>query len=135
MIKSLFRHFDKRLELTPLLAALKQSRPANYLSPLDAPPVSPGHFALLLIVALVLSGLGMTFFYSPTAEGAASSLAYLHEEQPLGWLLHNVHRWSALLLVTFVILHALRVWLTRAYRYPRDINWWLGLCLLLVVFV
>jgi quinol-cytochrome oxidoreductase complex cytochrome b subunit len=135
MINSLFRHLDQRLGLSPLLGALKMSRPTNYLSPLDAPPISPGHIALLLIVVLMLSGLGMTFFYSPTAERAAASLAYLHEAQPLGWLLHNIHRWSAWLLIIFVILHMLRVWLTRAYRYPRDLNWWLGLCLLLLVFV
>lgn len=117
MIKVLFHHLDQHLGLSPVLDTLKRSRPENYLSPLDAPPISPGHFALLLIAALVLSGLGMAFFYNPTAERASSSLTYLHEEQPLGWLLHNVHRWSALLLITFVILHALRVWLTRAYRY------------------
>jgi quinol-cytochrome oxidoreductase complex cytochrome b subunit len=135
MKNSLFRHLDQRLGLSPLLRALKASRPADYLSPLDAPPISPGHVALLLIIALMLSGLGMTFYYSPTAERAAASLAHLHQEQPLGWLLHNIHRWSALLLITFVILHMLRIWLTRAYRYPRDLNWWLGLCLLLLVFV
>ncbi len=135
LLKVLYQHLDQRLGLSPLLKALRQSRPANYLSPLDAPPISPGHFVLLLVAALILSGLGLTFFYSPTAERAASSLAYLHLEQPLGWLIHNVHRWSALLIVILVILHALRVWLTRAYRYPRDLNWWLGLCLLLVVFV
>ncbi len=135
MISDLFRQLDRRLKLSPLLDALKQSRPANYVSPLDAPPISPGRIALLLAAILILSGLGLTFFYSPTAERAASSLAYLHQEQPLGWLIHNVHRWSALLLITFAILHTLRVWLKRAYHYPRDLNWWLGLCLLLLVIV
>lgn len=133
VLKNLFQALDKRLKIAPLLNALMKTHPANYLSPLDAPPVSPGYMTLLLAAILLLSGLGMTFFYNPTAERAASSLAYLHDEQPLGWLLHNVHRWSALLLLVFVILHALRVWLTRAYRYPRDLNWWLGLCLLLLV--
>jgi quinol-cytochrome oxidoreductase complex cytochrome b subunit len=132
-MNSLFRPLDKRLKLSPLLDALKQSRSANYVSPLDAPPISLGRIALLLATILILSGLGLTFFYNPTAERAASSLAYLHREQPLGWLIHNVHRWSALLLITFAILHTLRVWLKRAYRYPRDLNWWLGLCLLLLV--
>jgi quinol-cytochrome oxidoreductase complex cytochrome b subunit len=56
-------------------------------------------------------------------------LTNLHTEQPLGWLVHNVHRWSAFILIIFVILHALRVWLTRAYRYPRDLNWLVGLFL------
>jgi ubiquinol-cytochrome c reductase cytochrome b subunit len=133
MIKTLLQHLDKRLQLSPLLETLKQTRPANYLSPLDAPSISPGRIALLLMVLLILSGLGLTLFYNPTAEYAASSLAHLHQTQPLGWLLHNTHRWSALLLLFFTILHALRVWITRAYRYPRDLNWWLGLCLLLFV--
>ena len=132
-MKHLFRHLDQRLGLTPLLVALRQGRPAEYISPLDAPPISPGRIALMLVALLVLSGLGLTLYYNPTAERAASSLAHLHQNQPLGWLLHNLHRWSALLLLAFVILHALRAWLTRAYRYPRDLNWWLGLALLLLV--
>jgi quinol-cytochrome oxidoreductase complex cytochrome b subunit len=133
MIRSLLRHLDQRLGLAPLLDAFRRSRPADYVSLLDAPPISPGRIALMLLALLVLSGLGLTLFYIPTAEGAASSLASLHRDQPLGWLLHNTHRWSALLLLAFVVLHALRVWLIRAYRYPRDLNWWLGLFLFLMV--
>ena len=130
MLRSFFGRLDERLRLGPLLDALRSARPAGYLSPLDTPPISPGRIALILLVLLILSGVGLTLFYDPTAEGAASSLANLHRDRPLGWLLHNTHRWSALLMLTFVILHALRVWLARAYRYPRDLNWWLGLCLL-----
>jgi quinol-cytochrome oxidoreductase complex cytochrome b subunit len=132
-MRSLFRHLDQRLGLAPLLEALRRARPTDYVSLLDAPPISPGRIVLMLLALLVLSGLGLTLYYSPTAERAASSLAYLHRDQPLGWLLHNTHRWSALLLLALVVLHALRVWLTRAYRYPRDLNWWLGLFLSLMV--
>jgi len=87
---------------------------------------------LLLVAILVLSGFGLLLFYEPTAEGAAASLARLHEEQPVGWLIHNAHRWSALLLVVTLALHALRAWILRAYRPPRDLNWWLGTLLLLI---
>ncbi len=135
MIKNLLKHLDRRLVFSPLLEALRHARPANYVSPLTAPPFSLGRLTLLLILVLILSGLGLTLFYHPTAEYAASSLAYLHQDQPTGWLLHNLHRWSAFLLLGFISLHALRVWLARAYRYPRDLNWWLGLCLVLLVFV
>lgn len=133
MIKHLYRSLDKRLYLAPLLDALRQGRPADYRSPLDAPPFSPGRVALLLVAILLFSGMGLTLFYTPTADRAASSLASLHQNQPAGWLLHNLHRWSALFLLATVMLHALRVWLARAYRYPRDLNWWLGLCLYLLV--
>lgn len=132
-MKSLLRHLDERLELTSLIEALRRSRPGGYRSPLEAPPLSPGRVALMLLALLILSGLGLTLYYNPTAEGAALSLANLHRDRPLGWLMHNTHRWSALLLLIFLVLHALRAWLGRAYRYPRDLNWWLGLLLLLWV--
>jgi quinol-cytochrome oxidoreductase complex cytochrome b subunit len=132
-MRGLLRYIDKRLGLAPLLDALRHARPIDYLSPLDAPPFSPGRLALMLLALLILSGLGLTLYYNPTAEGAALSLANLHRNHPLGWLVHNTHRWSALLLMIFLILHALRAWLGRAYRYPRDLNWWLGLILLLWV--
>lgn len=54
---------------------------------------------------------------------------------PLGWLVRGVHRWSALLLQALVVLHVARVLLMRAYRFPRDVNWWLGLGLLVLVFI
>lgn len=127
LVDILFRKIDERLNLAALFKILRETRPKGYISPLDAPPISPGRIALILVILLILSGLGLTLYYHPTAERAASSLAYLHKEQPLGWLIHNTHRWSALLLFVFVILHALRVWLTGAYRFPRDINWWWGI--------
>lgn len=134
-MSNLYEWLDARLQLRSLLQALRRARPPAYLSPWDAPAISPGRVAFVLIVLLLLSGLGLTLFYNPTAEQAAASLAHLHRDQPLGWLLHNTHRWSALLLLISVVLHALRVWVTRAYRYPRDLNWWLGLSLLLTVIV
>jgi quinol-cytochrome oxidoreductase complex cytochrome b subunit len=133
LLDILLRKIDNRLNLAALFKVLRETRPKGYISPLDAPPISPGRIALFLLILLVLSGLGLTLYYDPTAERAASSLAYLHREQPLGWLVHNTHRWSALLLFVFVILHALRVWLTKAYRFPRDINWWGGIFLLLLI--
>jgi ubiquinol-cytochrome c reductase cytochrome b subunit len=92
-----------------------------------------GRISALLVALLVLSGFGLLLFYEPTAEGAANSLSHLHVDRPLGWLVHNTHRWSALMLSAAIALHALRVLLARAYRQPRDLNWWLGLILLLLV--
>jgi quinol-cytochrome oxidoreductase complex cytochrome b subunit len=39
------------------------------------------------------------------------------------------------MLFVFVILHGLRVWLTRAYLYPRDLNWMVGLLLIFLVVI
>jgi ubiquinol-cytochrome c reductase cytochrome b subunit len=73
--------------------------------------------------------------YAPTPDHAYDSIQHMQTAISLGWLMRGVHRWSALLLMVFVILHALRVALMRAYYYPRDLNWWLGIGLLILVFV
>jgi quinol-cytochrome oxidoreductase complex cytochrome b subunit len=127
------RWLETRLSILPVLEAIEASQPADHVSLREAPPFSLGRISALLVALLVLSGFGLLLFYEPTAEGAADSLSHLHVERPLGWLVHNTHRWSALLLLAAVILHALRAFLARAFRPPRDLNWWLGLVLLLLV--
>ena len=132
-MKRSVRWIETRLSILPVLEAFRASQPPDRISLRAAPPFSLGRIAVLLIVILVLSGFGLLLFYEPTAEGAAASLARLHDERPAGWLIHNAHRWSALLLVVTLALHALRAWIVRAYRAPRDLNWWLGILLLLTV--
>jgi quinol-cytochrome oxidoreductase complex cytochrome b subunit len=130
---AIYRWLETRISIRTILDAVKASQPADYHSPLNAPPFSLGRLSLMLVILLILSGFGLLLFYEPTAEGAAASLATLHSERPIGWLIHNTHRWSALLLLVAAVLHALRAWLIRAYQHPRDLNWWLGLGLLLLV--
>ena len=133
MIRKFLQNVDDRLRITPLWRSLSQSFPADHISISNAPPFSLGRVTLILVGLLSVSGVGLTLFYEPTPDRAAASLAFLHIERPLGWLIHNTHRWSALLLMVIVVLHALRVWLKLAYRYPRDLNWWIGLLILITV--
>lgn len=132
MNSKLLLWFDKRLGLRPLIRQLRDSLPPDRIPLGEGPPFSLGRLNFLLLLFLVASGLALSLFYVPTAEQAASSLASLHQRQPLGWLIHNTHRWSALLFFVTTTLHALRVWVARAYLFPRDINWWAGIGLLLI---
>jgi len=132
-MKRLRRALEARLNLVPAIKAVASSQPAEHVSIRSAPPISLGRISLMLVALLILSGFGLLLFYEPTAEGAADSLSLLHIDRPLGWLVHNAHRWSALLLLASIVLHALRVLLAHAYRPPRDLNWWLGIILLLLV--
>jgi len=47
-----------------------------------------------------------------------------------GIFLRNMHRWSAHGMVAIVFLHMCRVFLTGAYKKPREFNWVLGVILL-----
>jgi quinol-cytochrome oxidoreductase complex cytochrome b subunit len=49
-----------------------------------------------------------------------------------GVVLRNVHRWSAHAMVIFVFLHMCRVFYTGSYKAPREFNWVIGVCLLLL---
>src|SRR5229473_2529005 len=51
----------------------------------------------------------------------------------LGWLVRGVHFWSANLLVVMVLLHMSRVFWTGSYRAPRELNWMVGVLMLLLV--
>jgi quinol-cytochrome oxidoreductase complex cytochrome b subunit len=59
----------------------------------------------------------------------------IQNEVPFGWYLRGVHKWAATLMVAAVILHQMRVFFTGAYRKPREINWIVGMFLLLCTLV
>jgi quinol-cytochrome oxidoreductase complex cytochrome b subunit len=48
----------------------------------------------------------------------------------LGIFLRNMHRWSAPAMVAVVLLHMCRVFLTGAYKPPREFNWVIDVFLL-----
>ncbi len=130
------RHaFESRLRLQSSLAELENTAPERGRRLGDAPPYALGRLTLVMVLILMASGTVLAFFYQPTAQGAAASLARLHSLRSVGGVVHNVHRWSALFLIATTSLHALRAWAAKAYRTPREIGWWLGVVLLLLVAV
>jgi ubiquinol-cytochrome c reductase cytochrome b subunit/cytochrome b6 len=58
---------------------------------------------------------------------------HITEVVPFGWWVRGIHRWSGELMVVSVILHMMRVFFTGAYRRPRELNWLIGMSLLIVV--
>jgi quinol-cytochrome oxidoreductase complex cytochrome b subunit len=92
-----------------------------------------GGLAVFLLFILLLTGLLEMYYYIPTPEKAAISVATITTLVPFGSLVRNLHFWSAQFLVVVVTLHLMRVALTGAYASPRRFNYLLGLGLLVVV--
>jgi quinol-cytochrome oxidoreductase complex cytochrome b subunit len=88
-----------------------------------------------LFVVQIVSGILLAFYYEPSAGRAYDSVRYITEEAAFGWFLRGIHKWGATLMVAAVILHQMRVFFTGAYRKPREINWMVGMFLLLSVLV
>lgn len=85
-----------------------------------------GGITLLLFLLQIISGTYLTFFYSPSAQDAWTSVKHIESSVFLGHFFRSLHRWGAVILVIFLIAHALRVFISRAYRYPREYIWWTG---------
>lgn len=83
-----------------------------------------------LFVVQVVTGILLAFYYQPSSRTAYESVRYITEEAAFGWYLRGVHKWAATLMIAAVILHQMRVYFTGAYRKPREINWMVGMCLL-----
>src|SRR6185503_3767733 len=89
-----------------------------------------GGISFALFLLLTLTGVLLMFYYRPTVDLAYRDMKDLEFAVTLGVLMRNMHRWSAQAMVVFVILHMVRVFLTGAYKKPREFNWGVGVLLL-----
>jgi quinol-cytochrome oxidoreductase complex cytochrome b subunit len=91
-----------------------------------------GGLSVYLVLVVIVTGILAMFYYVPTPEGAAESIQTLSFLVPLGWLVRNLHYWSAQALIVVAAIHLLRVVLTGAYAPPRRLNYLVGLGLLVL---
>ena len=79
---------------------------------------------------LATTGIWLAQFYHPTPATARESVVYIMNVAPLGDLVRGVHFWVANIVMATVLLHMGRVFVTGAYKRPREANWLIGLGLL-----
>ncbi|MBC8425654.1 cytochrome bc complex cytochrome b subunit [bacterium] len=94
-----------------------------------------GGTPLILFVIQILTGALLAFHYVPAADQAYDSVARITTEVRFGWFIRSLHKWSSNLMIVAVMFHMLRVYFTRAYRHPRQLNWIAGLGLLMLTLV
>ncbi len=96
-----------------------------------------GGMTFILIVFQILTGIFLSFYYVPDAAGIPApsylSVKFITDTVYLGWLMRGVHFWSANLLIIMIVLHMARVFWTGSYRAPRELNWMVGVIMLLII--
>jgi menaquinol-cytochrome c reductase cytochrome b subunit len=97
-----------------------------------------GGMVFILIVLQLLTGVFLSFYYVPDAGTPGNSPAYnsvlfIQNTQYLGWLVRGVHFWGANILIIMVLIHMSRVYWTGSYRAPRELNWIVGVIMLLCI--
>ena len=94
-----------------------------------------GGITYLLFMILIVTGVLLSFYYRPSVSEAYPSMQHIVSRVPMGWLVRDLHVWSASLIVVVALLHMGRVFFAGAYRRPRETNWLVGLFLLLLIAV
>jgi len=108
-----------------------------------------GEIALYSFIVLVGTGIFLTLYYIPSDSQVVyhGSYALLQGEQmseayrsvlnlslavPAGLLFRQVHHWAADVFIASIVLHLMRIFFTGAYRKPRDLNYFIGLTMLML---
>ncbi len=85
-----------------------------------------------LFVVQIITGIMLAFYYKAAPATAWESVGYITDEAAYGWFIRSLHKWAATLMIAAVILHQMRVFFTGAYRKPREINWMIGMMMLVI---
>ena len=143
MIRRLVRWFDDRLGASRFArSSLDKVFPDHWSFML-------GEIAMYCFVLLVLTGIYLSFFFVPSDKtvvyhgsyaplrGVQMSQAYestirLSFDVRAGLVMRQIHHWAALVFLATIVAHLCRVFFTGAFRRPREINWVIGVTLLIL---
>jgi quinol---cytochrome-c reductase cytochrome b subunit len=111
-----------------------------------------GEIALYSFIILLLTGTFLTLWFKPSqlpvvydgsyvplhgrtmSEAYASTLRISFDIRG-GLVIRQIHHWAALIFVSSMVVHLLRVFFTGAFRKPREINWIIGTIMLTLSFL
>ena len=124
-----FRWLDERIDVAGLRRALLDRKMPSELSWWH----TLGSATLTAFMVQVVTGVVLAMYYAPSPDHAYDSIRYLERGVMSGALLRGMHHWGASAMVVLVLAHMVRVFTMGAYKYPREINWLLGVALLFIV--
>ncbi|HET8561719.1 MAG TPA: ubiquinol-cytochrome c reductase cytochrome b subunit [Marmoricola sp.] len=108
-----------------------------------------GEIALYCFMVLVGTGIFLTVFFDPSSSekvylgsdpalhgqlvsSAFASTVELSWDVRGGLLIRQVHHWAANIFIAAIVLHLCRIFFTGMFRKPRELNWTVGVTLLLL---
>ena len=91
-----------------------------------------GSATLTAFLVQAVTGVILAMYYKPDPEHAYESIQHITNDLTLGWLVRGMHRWGASVFIILMFFHMARVFLFGAYKYPRELNWIVGVMLLVM---
>ncbi|MEZ5100584.1 MAG: cytochrome b N-terminal domain-containing protein [Thermoleophilia bacterium] len=91
-----------------------------------------GSATLTAFLVQLGTGVILAMYYKPDPNTAYASIQHITNDLTLGWLVRGMHRWGASVFIILLFFHMGRVFLFGAYKYPRELNWIIGVLLLVM---
>ncbi len=111
---------------------------SKVIGPILKHPVPPrsgwmyvfGSATLFAFIIQVVTGIALATAYVSSAGQAFESLQWITQRAFLGSLLRGMHYFGASAMVLLLGIHMIRTFLTGSYKFPRELNWVVGVLLL-----
>jgi ubiquinol-cytochrome c reductase cytochrome b subunit len=91
-----------------------------------------GSATLIAFVVQVVTGVALAFSYVPAPNSAYESLDFITHQAILGSVVRGLHYFGSSAMVVLIGAHAIHVFLTGSYKFPREVNWLTGVILLVL---
>jgi len=91
-----------------------------------------GSMLVFAFTTQAITGIFLWMFYSPANQTAYESVFWIENVVQGGSLLRGIHHFMAQAMVALLPIHLFQVIWDKAYRAPREFNFWTGMFLMLI---
>ncbi len=91
-----------------------------------------GSATMFAFVSQAVTGVFLAMYYNPDPTRAYESVSHITNEVFLGELVRGMHKWGSTVMILLIFLHMGRTFVFGAYKYPRELNWVIGVVLLVL---
>ena len=119
---------DERTGLSPFLRGFlfrKVPKGTNWYYTL-------GSATMFAFLSQAVTGVFLAMYYEPDASRAYESASRITNEVFLGEFVRGMHKWGSTVMIILIFLHMGRTFVFGAYKYPRELNWVIGVVLLVL---
>ncbi len=92
-----------------------------------------GALATIILVVLIVSGIFLAMNYTPHTDMAFQSVERIMRDVNYGWFLRYLHSNGASFFFIVVYVHIMRGMYYGSFKYPRELNWILGVFIFLLM--
>jgi len=94
-----------------------------------------GSATMFAFVSQAITGIFLAMYYTPSATQAYESARHITNDVFLGEFVRGMHKWGSTVMVILIFLHMARTFFFGAYKYPRELQWVIGVVLVILTFV